>query len=118
MDVAAVLTDRVRDAFCVPCLTLLADLVAAGVRWEATADTLRLCPGRGDVLTVRGRRLRLGAQARVGDIALRGDRIIVCLTIHPPEHAIGYTLYQVFAIRDGRIARVAGYSDARDALAA
>ena len=75
--------DRLRDALCAPALSILDDLVDPEVDWASAAPTLHPLPGRHDVVSIDGRWLRLGSHASVGDITIRGRRIIVCLTVRP-----------------------------------
>jgi ketosteroid isomerase-like protein len=102
-------------------LEAYADLLAPDVRWGPPGDPSPPCTSRRQVLAWYQRARASGAGARVTEVTVVGDRLLVGLVVSGTEAARGRggqaTRYQVLTVRDGRVAAIVGFDQRREALA-
>jgi hypothetical protein len=102
-------------------LSAFSDLLDPEVHWGAPDARRPACKNRDQVLAWYERGKESGARARVSEVAVFGDRILVGLTVRGTQSAKergGMTLrWQVLTVRGGRIVDIVGFDDRRDAVA-
>lgn len=99
---------------------LLAQLLAADVRWGGADDTPDTCHNRADVVQWYGRLAARGVRAQVEEIVPRGEAIVMGLRVTwpgpGPEADRSEVRYQVYRIKDELIVDIRGWPDRADAL--
>ncbi len=89
--------------------------------WGGEQDTPEVCHGRADVLRWYEELDGPGVRARVEELCIHQDMIVVGLRVTWPDPAGRedqvFVRYQVFRVVDGLIADICGYLDRASALA-
>jgi hypothetical protein len=119
-DAMTALADRIRAAFASRDFDSFGELVADDARW-GDDDHPNRCRGRGDVLANYRRLVDEGVTGDVTETATGPAGVMCELRIEWPEDADTSrptTLFQVFMVRDGRVAEIRGYDDRESALEA
>jgi ketosteroid isomerase-like protein len=98
-----------------------AELLAPDVRWGAPDDPAPSCQNRSQVLAWYERGRAAGMRARVVDVHVRGDKIVVGLRVARPS-ASGEAdsegeRWQVLTCRDGLVADIRAFDDRNEAFA-
>src|SRR5258708_37520735 len=81
------LAERIRGALESADISQFGELLDPNVRWGAPEDPAPSCQSRSDVLAWYGRGRAAGRRARVVDVQVRWDRILVNLIIIEPSTA-------------------------------
>ncbi len=115
------LAGRVRAALESADLSAIADLLDPEVRWGAPNDPSPACQNRDQVLNWYRRGAEAGTRARVTEIVVKGDRIVVGLAVvdtnSAAEHGGEMERWQVLTVRAGLVVDIVGYDDRPEALA-
>lgn len=94
-------------------LSAFGDLLDPQVRWGPPGDQPPPCTSREQVLAWYQRGKDQGAEAKVSELTVLGDRIIVGLEVAATQAARecgGQTLrWQVFRMRNGRVVEIVGF---------
>jgi hypothetical protein len=100
-------------------LDRFAHLLAPDVRWGAPDDPKPPCRSRRDVIRWYERGKEKGRRARVLDIAIHGDRLVVHLRVRD-DYALapedGWDRWQVLICSDGQVVDIRGYETAEEAF--
>ena len=113
------LAAAVRSALESSDLDRFAHLLAPDVRWGAPDDPKPPCRTRGDVLRWYERGKKRGRRARVLDVAVHGDRLVVHLRVRDESALVAdeeQDRWQVLTCVDGQVADIRGYETAEEAL--
>lgn len=101
-------------------LSAFSDLLDPNVRWGPPGDTSPPCQNRGQVLAWYQRGQTAGATAKVSEVTVLGDRILVGLVVDGTNESRkrgGTTLrWQLLTIRESRVVEIVGF-DRRDEAA-
>jgi hypothetical protein len=112
---------RVRVALESADLTTFAELLDPHVRWGAPDEPTPSCQNRAQVLAWYQRGRDAGVQARVTEIVVHGDKILVGLKVagNPAARAPGGEAerWQVLTVGGDRIVDIRGFDDRREAAA-
>ena len=118
---AAAIVDQVRAALESDDPSQFRELLHPDVRWGAPGDPSPSCQNREQVLTWYRRGREAGIRARVAAAAVRGDKILVALTVAGSRagEAVGgeSERWQVLTVRDGQIADIRACERRADAEA-
>ncbi|MGH9030230.1 MAG: nuclear transport factor 2 family protein [Acidimicrobiales bacterium] len=116
-----ILAQKVRVAIETADLSSFGELLDPDVRWGPPGASRPPCTNRDDVLAWYRRAMGSGARARVNDVTILGDLILLGLVVTRTEAAEergGSALrWQVLTVRAGRIIDIVGFEDRVDALA-
>lgn len=96
-----------------------ARLLAPDVRWGAPEDPTPPCRSRRDVIRWYERVKDQGRRARVLDVAIHGDRLVVHLRVRDesaPAPDEEWDRWQVLICSDGQVVDIRGYETAEEAL--
>jgi ketosteroid isomerase-like protein len=97
------------------------DLLDPDVRWGAPGDPAPSCQNRGQVLDWYRRGRQAGVRARVTEMAVCGDKILVGLKVtgnRAAEQQDGEAdRWQVLTVGGGRIVDIRGFEDRSEAAA-
>jgi ketosteroid isomerase-like protein len=97
------------------------DLLDPDVTWGAPGARRPSCSNRDQVLAWYEKGRAAGTRARVSDVTVVGDRLLVSLVVGgspAAEERGGAALrWQVLSVRHGRIVDIVGFDDRMDALA-
>ena len=117
--VPADLADRVRAALESADLTAIGDLLSPDVRWGPPGDPHPPCRNRRQVLEWYSRGREAGTRARVLEVGVRGDALLVgmMVTRRPDQPAEGSERWQVLRVADGLITDIRGFEDRESAEA-
>ncbi|MDE3206662.1 MAG: nuclear transport factor 2 family protein [Acidobacteriota bacterium] len=94
-------------------------LLAPDVRWGAPDDPKPPCQSRRDVIRWYERGKEQGRRARVLDVAIHGDRLVVHLRVRDESGLVPddeQDRWQVLTCADGRVVDIRGYETAERAL--
>jgi ketosteroid isomerase-like protein len=112
---------RVRTALEAADLTMFRELLDPDVSWGAPGARRPSCSNRDQVLAWYEKGREAGVRARVTDVTVVSDQLLVSLIVGGTEAAQergGAALrWQVLGVRDGRIVDIVGFDDRVDALA-
>ncbi len=111
---------RYRNALEAADLTAFSDLLDPDVQWGAPDDPRPECRTREQVLAWYRRARASGARARVSEVVVLGDRVLVGLVVSRNQAAIRggeAERWQVLTVRDGRVIEIVGFDKRSDALA-
>jgi RimJ/RimL family protein N-acetyltransferase len=110
---------KVRQALEAADLAAYTDLLDPAVRWGPPGDSSPPCQNRDQVLAWYRRGREAGTRARVTEMLVSGDRILVGLKItgSPAAGAGESDRWQVLTVRDGRITSITGFDDRDEAAA-
>src|SRR5260370_9299185 len=86
---AAAIGDRVKAALESADLTAIADLLDPNVRWGAPGDDAPSCQNRSQVLAWYQRGREAGVRARVTEVTVYGDKVLVGLKMSGDQAAEG-----------------------------
>jgi len=115
------LAERVREALESADLSQFGELLDPNVRWGAPDDPTPSCQSRSDVLAWYGRGRAAGRRARVVDVQVHGDRILVHLTVSGPSSAgtpaVEHDRWQVLTCARSRVVDIRGFETRDEALA-
>jgi ketosteroid isomerase-like protein len=112
---------QVRIALQAADLSAFSDLLDPDVHWGAPDAHRPTCKNRDQVLAWYRRGRESGTRARVSEVGVFGDRILVGLTVRGTQISKergGMALrWQVLTVRGGRITEIVGFDDRADAFA-
>jgi len=115
------LARQVRVALEAADLSAFSDLLDPDVTWGAPDARRPACQNRDQVLRWYRRGKESGTEARVSEVAVFGDRILVEMTVRNTQAADergGVALrWQVLTVRDGRVVDIVGFDDRTEAVA-
>jgi SnoaL-like domain len=115
------IVERVRAALESAELTAIGDLLDPNVRWGAPDDPAPGCTNRDQVLAWYQRGRTAGVRARVTEMAVHGDQLLIGLRVsgNPAAQAGDGEVdrWQVVRIRSGRIVDIRGFDHRADAAA-
>jgi ketosteroid isomerase-like protein len=97
------------------------DLLDPNVRWGPPGDPSPPCQSREQVLAWYERGKESGARARVSEVVVLGDQILVGLlvagTLEAEERGGRATRWQVLTVREGRVVDIVGFDQRSEAAA-
>ena len=110
---------QVRAALEAADLSAFGDLLDAEVQWGAPGAPFPVCRNREEVLSWYRHGRDAGVQARVTEVSVHGDRVLVGLRVTGGQAAGsgGAERWQVLTVSGGRVAGIAGFGDRGDAVA-
>ena len=115
------LAQQVRLALDGADLSAFRELLDPDVRWGAPGAKRPACQNRDQVLAWYRRGKESGVQARVSDVTVLEDRLLVSMAVRNNQAAQdrgGVALrWQVLTVRGGRIVDIVGFDDRTDAVA-
>jgi len=116
---AARVAQQVRAALEAADLSAFGDLLDAEVQWGAPGAPFPVCRNREQVLSWYRHGRDAGLRARVSEVSVHGDRVLVGLRVTSGQGAGsgGAERWQVLTVRGGRVAGIAGFGDRGDAVA-
>ncbi len=118
-DSVAGIADQLRVALGPADLSEFAHLLDPEVRWGSPGDPSPSCQSRQQVLAWYERGRDSGMRARVADLEILGDRILVKLVLTGTDDARergGRAIrWQVYTVRDGRIVDIVGFDQRGEA---
>jgi ketosteroid isomerase-like protein len=112
---------QVRAALDAADLSAFSDLLDADVQW-GPPDAPPTCRHREEVLAWYRRGRDAGVRARVSDVSVHGDHVLVGLRV-TGRQAAGESgggdedRWQVLTVRDGRVVRITGFDERSEAAA-
>lgn len=102
-------------------LSAFADLLHPGVQWGPPGHPAPPCRNREQVLAWYRRGHDSGARAKVTEVVVVGDHLLVGLVVQGTGEARQRggqaTRWQVLTVRDGRTARIVGFEQRSEAAA-
>lgn len=113
------LAEQVKAALESADLSAYSDLLDPHVQWGPPEDR-SVCRNRRQVLTWYERGRESGTRAKVSEITVMGDRLLVGLRVSNllADSAGAETdRWQVLTVRDGRVVQIVGYEKRDDAIA-
>lgn len=114
------LAQQVRIALEAADLAAFSDLLDPDVSWGPPGDPSPSCQNRDQVLSWYRRGRQAGVRARVSEIAVLRDRILVGLMVTGSQAAeMGGEAerWQVLTVRGGRVVGIVGFDDRSEAAA-
>jgi hypothetical protein len=115
------LAQRVRVALESADLSQFGELLDPHVRWGAPDDPAPSCQTRSDVLAWYGRGRASGRRARVVDVQVHRDKILVHLRLISPSSTSDATVesdrWQVLTCARGRVVDIRGFETSDEAFA-
>ena len=110
---------QVRAALEAADLSAFGDLLDADVQWGAPGDPFPVCRNREQVLSWYRHGRDAGVRARVTEVSVHGDRVLVGLRATGGQAAGsgGAERWQVLTVRGGRIAGITGFGERDQAVA-
>ena len=115
------LAQRIRGALESADLSQFGELLDPNVRWGAPDDPAPSCQSRSDVLAWYGRGRAAGRRARVVDLQVHGDKILVHLTLAELSSAgtpvVEHDRWQVLTCVRGRVVDIRGFETSDEANA-
>ncbi len=115
------LAERVRVALESADISQFGELLDPNVRWGAPDDPTPSCQSRSDVLAWYGRGRAAGRRARVVDLQVRGDRILVQLSVSERSAAgappVEHDRWQILTCAHGRVVDIRGFETREEAFA-
>jgi hypothetical protein len=115
------LARQIRVALETADLSAFGRLLDPGVRWGPPDARRPTCRNRDQVLAWYERGRESGARARVTELVVLGDRLLVGLTVRRGGGAGGgggaSTRWQVLTVSGGRIVDIVGFDDRTEAVA-
>jgi RimJ/RimL family protein N-acetyltransferase/ketosteroid isomerase-like protein len=117
---AARVAQRVKAAFEAADLSAFGELLDAGVQWGAPGAPSPVCTGREQVLAWYRHGRDAGIRARVSEVTVHGDRVLVGLRMtgnRARGHRTAAERWQVLTVRGGRVTGITGFDDRREAAA-
>jgi ketosteroid isomerase-like protein len=115
------IAEQVATALQMADLRTFADLLDPNVRWGPPGDPSPPCQSREQVIAWYHRGRESGASARVNEVTVVGDRILVGLVVtrtkNARERGGRATRWQVLTVRDGRIGEIVGFDQRDEATA-
>jgi RimJ/RimL family protein N-acetyltransferase/ketosteroid isomerase-like protein len=116
---AARVAQQVRSALEAADLSAFGDLLDAEVQWGAPGAPFPVCRNREQVLSWYRHGRDAGIRARVSEVSVHGDRVLVGLRVTGGQApgSGGAERWQVLTVRGGRVASITGFGDRGDAVA-
>jgi RimJ/RimL family protein N-acetyltransferase/ketosteroid isomerase-like protein len=118
---AARVAQRVKAAFEAADLSAFGELLDPGVQWGAPGAPSPVCTDREQVLAWYRRGREAGIRARVCEVTVHGDRVLVGLRLTGRRAAgdprAGAERWQVLTVRGGRVTGITGFGDRGEAAA-
>src|SRR6516162_4328366 len=117
---AARVAQQVRAALEAADLSAFGDLLDAEVQWGAPGAPFPVCRNREQVLSWYRHGRDAGLRARVSEVSVHGDRVLVGLRVTSGQGAGsggGTERWQVLTVRGGRIAGITGFGERDQAVA-
>jgi hypothetical protein len=118
---AGAIAERVRTALESADLTAFAELLDPNVRWGAPDDRAPGCQNRDQVLAWYRRGRAAGVRARVSEMVVHGDKILVALKVvgnrAAEEQGGEADRWQVLTIRGSHVVDIRGFEERSDAVA-
>jgi ketosteroid isomerase-like protein len=111
------MAELVKAAIESPDLAAYGDLLDPDVRWGAPDDPTPSCRNRGQVLAWYARGREAGVRARVTEVTVAGDKLLVGLTVTGGVEGGAVERWQVLTLSGGRIADIRAYDDRDEAVA-
>jgi SnoaL-like domain len=115
------LAERVRVALESADVSKFGELLDPNVRWGAPDDATPPCQSRSDVLAWYGRGRASGRRARVVDVQVHGDKILVHLNVAEPSCAdapgVEHDRWQILTCARGRVVDIRGFETSEEAVA-
>jgi ketosteroid isomerase-like protein len=115
------MVERLRAALESADLGAIRDLLDPDVQWGAPDDATPSCSNREQVLGWYRRGRAAGVRARVTEMAVHGDKLLIGLRVsgNPAAQAEGGEVdrWQVVTIRSGRIVDIRGFDQRAEAAA-
>jgi len=115
------LARRLRTALESADLSSIGALLDAGVHWGAPFDPSPPCQTREEVIAWYRRAKESGARAKVSEILVLGDRIVMGLEVvaTPSARQRGgrAARWQVLSVRDGLVVDIVGFDQRSEAVA-
>jgi ketosteroid isomerase-like protein len=115
------LAARIRGALECADLSQFGELLDPNVRWGAPDDPAPSCQSRNDVMAWYGRGRAAGRRARVVDLDVYGDKILVHLTVADPappgSPVVEQDRWQVLTCARGRVVDIRGFETSDEAFA-
>ena len=110
---------QVRAALEAADLSAFGDLLDAEVQWGAPGAPFPTCRNREQVLSWYRHGRDAGVRARVSEVLVHGDRVLVGLRMTGGEAADsgGAERWQVLTVRGGRVASITGFGERDEAVA-
>ena len=116
-----VIAQQVRIALEAADLSSFSDLLDPDVHWGPPDARRPTCKNRDQVLAWYERGKESGTRARVTEVVVLGDRLLVGLTVRgrqaPRERGGAALRWQVLTVQGGRVVDIVGFDDRRDAVA-
>jgi ketosteroid isomerase-like protein len=113
------IAERVKAALESPDLTAMGDLLDPNVRWGAPDDPAPSCQNRRQVLDWYQRGRDAGVRARVTEVAVQGDSILIGLKVggNPAAEQAGTDVdrWQVLTVEAGRVVDIRAFDDRTEA---
>jgi ketosteroid isomerase-like protein len=115
------LAEQVRMALEGADLSSFSELLDPDVTWGAPGARQPSCRNRDQVLAWYGKGREAGVRARVNDVSVHGDKILVSLVVGGSpagkERGGEALRWQVLTVRQGRVVDIVGFDDRHQALA-
>jgi RimJ/RimL family protein N-acetyltransferase/ketosteroid isomerase-like protein len=110
---------QVRAALEAADLSAFGDLLDAEVQWGAPGAPFLTCRNREQVLSWYRHGRDAGVRARVSEVSVHGDRVLVGLRVTGGQAADsgGAERWQVLTVRGGRVASITGFGKRDEAVA-
>jgi hypothetical protein len=109
---------QVRMALEAADLSAFSDLLDPDVHWGPPDVPSPPCRNREQVLAWYQRGRDSGVRARVSEVAVLGDRILVGLKVTASQDSGGdIDRWQILTVRDGRVVDIVGFDERSDAVA-
>ena len=113
------IASKVRTALEAGDLASFSDLLDPHVRWGAPDDPSPSCQNRKQVLAWYQRGREAGVRARVTDVEIIDDRVLVGLMVRgnpgPDEADDEAERWQILTVRDGRVVDIVGFETQEEA---
>lgn len=112
---------HVRDALEAADLERFADLLHPNVTWGTPGGASPACRNRSQVLRWYAQGQADGRRARVLDVSVHRDKILVSMMVsdrHPADGDVDAPRWQVLTVADGRVTDIRGHDDEASARAA
>jgi RimJ/RimL family protein N-acetyltransferase/ketosteroid isomerase-like protein len=118
-DPTARIAQQVRAALEAADLSAFGDLLDADVQWGPPGAPFPVCRSREEVLAWYRHGRDAGIRARVSEVSVHGDRVLVGLRVADgrAEAGGGAERWQVLTVRGGRVTGITGFGERADAVA-
>ena len=107
--------DGLRSALESADLVTLGELLAPDVTWGPPGAKNPTCQNKNEVLTWYERGRSSGSRAKVCELVIEGDRVLVGLLVKG-SHGSSAERWQVYTVRAGRITDIVGFDSRSEAI--